>query len=74
MQVHVRLLHERRYDPPRPVEVEHGGQWCPGFQSRWLLCDDDRGWMAQVEYTAQHEWGRSKHLASVPPERLHIAD
>ncbi len=56
MQVYVRLLHERRYDPPRPVEVEHKGQWCPGLQSRWLLCDDDRGWMAQVEYTAQHEW------------------
>jgi hypothetical protein len=43
VQVHVRLLHERRYDPPRPVEVEHEGQWCPGFQSRWLLCDDNRG-------------------------------
>jgi len=74
VQVYVRLLHERRYDPPRPVEVEHKGQWCPGFQSRWLLCDDDRGWMAQVGYTAQHQWGRARHLESVPPERIRMAD
>jgi len=74
VEVHVRLLHEHRYDPPHPVEVEHEGQWCPGFQLRWMLCDDDRGWMAQVEYTAQHDCGYGKHLASVPPERIRIAD
>ncbi len=69
----VRLIGERPYGPPRSIEVEHDGHWWSVFQSRWLLCDDDRGWMAQVEYTAQHEWGRGKHLASVPPARLRIA-
>jgi hypothetical protein len=70
----VRLLKEHRYDPPRVVEVEHGGQWSQGFQSAWRLCDDGRGWMAQVEYSVQHEWGRGKHLQTVPPERLRVAD
>ena len=67
-------LDERRYDPPRAVEVEDGGRWWPGFQSRWLLCDDGRGWMVEVEYTARHEWGRGTHLQSVPPERFRIPD
>jgi hypothetical protein len=31
---------------PRTVEVERDGRWWPGFQSRWLLCDDGRGRMA----------------------------
>jgi hypothetical protein len=68
----IRLLDERRYAPPRIVEVKHDGRWWPGFQSRWLLCDDGRRWMAQVEYTAQHDWGLGKHLESVPPERLRM--
>ena len=74
MTAPIRLLDERWYDPPHAVEVEHDGRWWRGFQSRWLLCADGRGWMAQVEYTAQHEWGRGKHLESVPPERIRIAD
>ena len=69
-----RLVREQLFDPPRAVEVEHDGRWWPGFQSRWLLCDDDRGWMAQVEYTAQGGWGRGKHRESVPPERIRMAD
>ena len=72
MGITIRLLKEHRYDPPRDVEVEHEGQWWPGFQSRWLLCDDERGWMAQVEHSVQHEWGRGKHLQTVPPERLRV--
>jgi len=69
----VRLLEERRFDEPRPVEVEHDGAWWPAFQSWWLLCDDDRGWVAQVEYVIQHDYGAGKHLACVPPERVRVA-
>jgi hypothetical protein len=68
----IRLLAERRHDPPWAVEVEDGGHWWPGFHSRWLLCVDGRGWMAQVEFSMQHEWGGREHLQSVPPERLRI--
>ncbi len=55
MSAPVRLVDERRYDPPRAVLVEHEGRWWPGFQSRWRLCDDGRGWMAQVEFVAQQD-------------------
>ncbi len=72
MRAIVRPLKEHRYDPPRVIEVEHGGQWWPGFQSAWRLCDDGRGWMADVEYSVQHEWGRGKHLQTVPPERVRV--
>jgi hypothetical protein len=68
----VHLLKEHRFDPPRLVEVEQDGAWWPGFQWAWRLCDDDRGWMAHVEYSVQHEWGRGKHLQSVPPELLRV--
>ena len=34
----VRLIEERRFDPPRAVEVEHNGRWWPGFQYAWRLC------------------------------------
>ncbi len=70
----VRLLEERRFDPPREVEVEHGGRWWPGRQAAWRLCDDGRGWMADVEFTAVHEWGFAKYLPVVPPERVRVAD
>ncbi len=39
----MRLLEERRFNLPRRVQVEHDDHWWPGFQSRWRLCDDDRG-------------------------------
>jgi hypothetical protein len=68
----VRLLEERSFTPPRPVEVEHEGSWCPGFQRAWRLCDDSRGWVADVEYVAQHDWGPGKHLACVSPDRLRL--
>jgi hypothetical protein len=69
----VRLLKERRFDPPRPVEVEHSGRWLPGVQHAWRLCDDGRGWLADVEYVVDYPWGRGKHLRVVPPERVRVA-
>ncbi len=68
----VQLLEVRQFDPPRPVEVEHGGRWWPGSQSAWRLCDDGRGWRADVEYVVEHEWGRGRHVATVPPDRVRI--
>jgi len=35
----------------------------PGLQSASRLCDDDRGWLAEVEFTVDHKCGRGKHLA-----------
>jgi hypothetical protein len=69
----VHLIEERRFDPPRRVEVELGGVWWPGIQHAWRLCDDGRGWMADVEFTAVAEWGRGKHLPVVRPERVRPA-
>lgn len=54
--VAVRLLNQHRFTPPRAVEVEHDGQWCPGFQHAWRLLDDGRGWIADVEYVVQYHW------------------
>jgi hypothetical protein len=28
--------------------------------------------MAHVEYSVQHEWGRGKHLQTVPPKRIRL--
>lgn len=39
----VRLIEECTCDPPRRVLVEHDGQWWPGLQRAWRLCDDGRG-------------------------------
>ena len=47
----VPLIQERIYDPPRAVEVEQDGRWLPAVQRSCHLWDDDRGWVAQVEYT-----------------------
>jgi hypothetical protein len=66
----VHLIEERRFAPPRLVEVGHGGQWWTGSQSAWQLCDDGRGWMADVTWTEQHDWGPEKYLTMVPPSRL----
>src|SRR3954466_10506497 len=44
----VRLLDERRYDPPRHVEVELNGQWWPGLQHAWRLTSDRDHWVADV--------------------------
>ena len=68
----VRLLEERRFDPPRVIEVEHAGQWWPGFQYAWRLCDDHRGWMADVTWTEQHEWGLGTYRPMVTPGRARV--
>jgi hypothetical protein len=47
----VRLIEERRFDPPRTVEVEHDGRWWSGTQTALRLCYDARGWMADVTWT-----------------------
>jgi hypothetical protein len=66
----VRVLEERRFDPPRPVLVEHEGRWWPGWQRAWRLCDDTRGWMAEVTWTADHEWGPGNYATMVRRERV----
>lgn len=68
----VHLVAERRFTPPRLVEVERDGYWWPGFQHAWRLCDDGRGWMAAVEYVVIYDWGRGKHLDCVPPGRVRL--
>src|SRR5688572_23381456 len=67
------LLEQRRFDPPRLVEVEHNGHWRPGTQAAWRLCDDSRGWMADVTWTEQHDWGLGRYVTMIPPERVRVA-
>lgn len=66
----VQLVEERRFDPPRAVEVEHHGGWWPGFQHAWQVCDDGRGWMADVEWSERYDWGLGRHVLAVPPGRV----
>lgn len=66
----MRLIEERLIDPPRLVQVERDGSWWPGTQRAWRLCDDGRGWMADVEYVVQHDWGAGKYVQPVPAERV----
>lgn len=68
----VRLIEERRFDPPRRVEVEHDGRWWPGVQRSWRLLDDRRGWCADVEYNVAYDWGPGKHLGSVSADRVRL--
>jgi hypothetical protein len=68
----VRLIEERRFDPPRRVEVEKDGRWWPGFQHAWRVCDDGRGWMADVEFSARYDWGWGKHMGTVTPHRVRL--
>lgn len=68
----VRLLDERRYDPPRDVEVLNDGAWWPGTQAAWRLCDDARGWTADVRWTQQHEWGLGTYVQSVAAHRVRL--
>jgi hypothetical protein len=70
----IRLLDERRFNPPRSVLVEHDGSWWTGQQSAWRLCDDGRGWRADVTWVQQHDWGSGRYVTTVPPERLRPAD
>jgi hypothetical protein len=69
-----RVIKEHRYVPPRLVEVFHEGQWCPGFLHAWCFYDGGRGWAADVEYTAQHEEGPSRHVPLVRLERIRFRE
>jgi hypothetical protein len=69
----VRRLAERRFTPPRLVEVERDGHWWPGSQHAWRLCDDGRGWRADAEYVTVYDWGLGKHLSTVPAHRVRPA-
>lgn len=68
----VRVLEEQLFYPPRAVEVEHGGAWWPGTQNAWRLCDDERGWMAEVRWTEQHQWGPGTYDTMVAPDRVRL--
>jgi hypothetical protein len=48
------------FDPPRRIEIEHGGHRWTGAQTAWRLCDDVRGRMADCTWTEQHAWGPGK--------------
>jgi hypothetical protein len=65
-------VQQREFDPPRPVEVEHDGRWLPALQRSWHLWDDDRGWVAEVEYTVTYEWGLLTRVAVLPADRLRL--
>ncbi len=67
-----RLLDERRFDPPRDVEVENDGRWWSGHQTAWRLCDDGFGWRAAVTWRQLHYYGWGRHLTSGPPERVRL--
>lgn len=70
----VRLLEERLFDPPRAVEVEQDGDWWPATQRAWRLCDDSRGWMAEVRWTRPHDWGLGTYNTMVSSERIRLPD
>ncbi len=70
--VPIRLLDERRFDPPRDVEVHNDGRWWSGHQTAWRLCDDEFGWRAAVPWRQLHDHGWDRHLTSVPPERVRL--
>ena len=54
------------------MEVEHNGAWWAGSQTAWRLCDDTRGWMAEVTWTEMHDWGLGKYMPMVKPERIRV--
>jgi len=71
---HVRVLEAQMFDPPRRVEVEHNDAWHTGYQRPWRLCDDSRGWMAEVRWSEQHEWGLGTQDTMVEPDRVPLRD
>ena len=52
--------------------MEHDGQWWAAARLPGGFCDDNRGWMADVTWTQQHDWGPGKYMTMVPPERLRV--
>jgi hypothetical protein len=59
--------------PPRRVEGEHNGRGWTGTGTARRFCDDSRGWMADVTWTEQHDWGPGRYLTMVPSERVRAA-
>jgi len=68
----VRVLEEQKFDPPRRVEVDHNDAWHIGYQRAWRLCDDTRGWMAEVRWSAQHDWGLGTSDTMVTPDQVRL--
>jgi hypothetical protein len=68
----VRVLQEQWFDPPRPVEVLRDGAWHAGYQRAWRLCDDTRGWMAEVRWSQLHDWGLGTYDTMVTPDRVRL--
>jgi hypothetical protein len=68
----IRVLEVQRFDPPRQVEVENDGQWRPAQQRAWRLCDDVRGWIAEVRWTELHDWGPGTYDTMVTPNRVRL--
>jgi hypothetical protein len=52
------------------VEIEQDGRWLPGLQHSWRRWDDDRGWVAEVEYTVVHPWGIRTRIDVLPADRV----
>ena len=52
------------------MEFEHDGRSWPGLQTARRRLDDGRGWLAEAMWGVDQRWGRGKHLAAVPAERL----
>jgi hypothetical protein len=68
----VSVLEERRFDPPRRVDVQHNGSWHLGYQRAWRLCDDTRGWTAEVRWSEPHDWSLGTHDTMAAPEQLRL--
>ncbi|MGY1830151.1 hypothetical protein ACI8AA_06925 [Geodermatophilus sp. SYSU D01180] len=67
-----RLIHQQLFDPPRDVLVFNDGQWWPGEQTAWRLCDDGFGWRAAVTWRQLHDYGWGRHITSVRPEEVRL--
>ena len=61
----------RVFAEPRAVEVQRDGRWWPRLQSAWRF-DPERGWVAEVTFSMEHEWGRGNHVDAVPADRVRL--
>jgi hypothetical protein len=69
----VLLIEERQLDPSRPGVV-HQGAWWRGSRRAWRLCDGDRGWMADICWTRQHDGEPRTYDKTGPADRVWAAD
>jgi hypothetical protein len=69
----VGLVKERRFDLPRPAEVQDGARR-PGSLRAWRLCDGNRVWMADVRSTPEHNWGPGRYDEAVPVDQVGAVD